>query len=101
MVFDARIGLYEDPPREEPQRFIQSVHDFFHYTQKIMFGFESFLSKHFDTPSWKKLCEAQDIAIEIGQKYVDKKIVELKGKLDNPEELLEENGSYSNFDVKS
>ncbi|XP_031571785.1 uncharacterized protein LOC116305923 [Actinia tenebrosa] len=91
MVFDARIGLYEDPPKEEPQRFIQSVHDLFHYTQQIMFGFENYLFKYFDTPSWKKLCKAQDIAIEIGQKYVDKKIAELKEKLDNPEELLEEN----------
>jgi hypothetical protein len=96
MVFDEKVGLYENPPREEPQRLIEAIHDFFHYTQQIEFGFENFLFKYFDTPSWKKLCDAQDVVIGIGQKYVDKKITELKEKLDhNPEELLEEKGTYS------
>ena len=77
MVFDVRIGLYNDPPKEEPLGFIEAVHDIFHYTQKLELGFDKFLLKFVDTTSFKKVQEAIDIILDIGQKYVDDKMEQL------------------------
>lgn len=95
MVFDSRIGLYEDPPQRDPMRFIKAVESLLESTQQVELGFENFLYNHFNTPSWKKLCEAQEVIIEIGQKYVDMKIETLKEKIHDSEGLLNEEGMYT------
>ncbi|XP_001637471.3 cytochrome P450 10 [Nematostella vectensis] len=90
MAFDTRIGLYEDPPKEDPKRFIECVHEFFEMTQNLELSMEKSFFEFMDTPSYKKFCRAQDDVMRIGQKYIDMKMVELEEMAKSPEEMLEE-----------
>ncbi|XP_078342285.1 1,25-dihydroxyvitamin D(3) 24-hydroxylase, mitochondrial-like [Oculina patagonica] len=79
LVFDSRIGLYDDPPSEEAMKFIQAVDDMFKCLGKLMLGFvEKNLLPYMDTPSFKKLSKSMDIQNEIGMMYINKKIKELE-----------------------
>lgn len=78
MVFDTRIGLYNDPPTEKAMTFIQSVDDAFKYMHNLMFGFvEKNLVPYINTPSFNKFSKAMDTGMEIGEMFVNKKIKEL------------------------
>ena len=77
-MFNTRVGLYEEPPREELLRFIQAVQDFFFYLHRLETGVERLLFQYIDTPSWKKFRSAQDTLIEVGQLYVDKTMKKLE-----------------------
>ena len=85
LAFDARLGLYEDPPKEEAMRFIQAVHDFFSLSHELFFSLSRRIAKHFDfdTPKVKKFFKTADILIETGEGFVDKKMRELKEMADN------------------
>jgi len=84
LAFDARLGLYEDPPKEEAMRFIQAVHDFFSLSHELFFSLSRRIAKHFDvdTPKLKKFFKAADIFIEVGEGFIDKKMKELKEMAD-------------------
>ena len=84
LAFDARLGLYEDPPKEEAMRFIQGIHDFFSLSQELFFSLPRRIAKRFDidTPKLKKFFKTSDILIEIGEGFVDKKMRELKEMAD-------------------
>lgn len=80
LAFDSRLGLYEDPPKEEAMRFITEVHNFFSISHKLFFSVSRRLGKNFsiDTPLLKKFFKTADTLIEIGEGFVDKKMNELK-----------------------
>ena len=80
LAFDARLGLYEDPPKEEAMRFIQEVHNFFAISQKLFFSIPRQIAKKFNigTPLLKKFFKTADVLIEIGEGFIDKKMRELK-----------------------
>ena len=84
VAFDARLGLYEDPPKEEAMRFIQAVHDFFSFSHDLFFSLSRRIAKRFDidTPKLKKFFKTGDTMIEIGESFVDKKMRELKEMAD-------------------
>ena len=84
LAFDTRLGLYEDPPKEEAMRFIQEVHNFFELSHKLFFSMSRRIAKSFniDTPLLKKFFKTGDALIEIGESFVDKKMRELKEMAD-------------------
>ncbi|KAL9959272.1 hypothetical protein ACROYT_G032582 [Oculina patagonica] len=91
LVFDSRIGLYDDPPSEEAVKFIQAVDDIFQCLHNLLFGFvEKNLLPYIDTPSFKKLSKSLDIQSEIGMMYINKKIKELE-EMANRDDKSQEN----------
>lgn len=84
VAFDSRLGLYEDPPKEEALRFIQGVRDFFSLSHDLFFSLSRRIAKRFDidTPKLKKFFKTGDILIEIGEGFVNKKMKELKEMAD-------------------
>lgn len=94
-MFDERVGLYEDPPREEALKFIKAANSHMNELGKLIFGFPFF--KYFDSPTFKRFCKAQDTAIAIGKKYVDRKLSALGDKVKSDNEDLENRGKL--FDL--
>lgn len=79
LVFDVRVGLYNDPPSEEAMRFIGAIHDVFQSLHAFVFGIlEKHLYHYVNTPNFVKLERAVDTSFEIGQGYIDKKMKDLK-----------------------
>ena len=79
MVFDTRVGLYNDPPSEEALRFIGSIHDTFQSLHAFVFGIvEKNLFQYMNTPNFVKLERALDTSFEIGRGYIDKKMKDLE-----------------------
>ena len=78
-VFDTRLGLYDDPPKKEAIRFINTVRDFSALSQQLLMNPASRIaSKYIDTPTFKKFLKTADDFVDIGQDLVNKKIRELK-----------------------
>jgi len=89
-VFDARIGLFDDPPSEQGTRFIQAVHDFFDNSHYLMMDVvERTLYSFAETPKFRKICQALDVTHEIGYKFVDDKIKELANMATRKDESQE------------
>ena len=79
VAFDARLGLYEDPPPEEALTFIKEVQNFFALTDKLLFSAPSrFARQYIDTPTLKKFHKCSDTILEIGLGFVEKKMKEIK-----------------------
>ena len=79
VAFDTRLGLYEDPPPQEALKFIEEVDNFFILSQKLMFNIPSRMArKYIDTPTFKKFLKSADAFLDIGQGFVNKKMMELK-----------------------
>ena len=79
LAFDARLGLYEDPPTEKAIIFINAVQDFFELSQKLLFQFtHRVLLPYIDTPTFKRFLKVSDVILDIGQSFVDKKMLEMK-----------------------
>ncbi|XP_068758984.1 cytochrome P450 10-like isoform X3 [Montipora capricornis] len=78
MAFDSRLGLYNDQPPKEALKYIRANHEFFTLSQKLIFSIPSNLVRpYMDTPTLKKFFKAADVALEIGNGFVNKKIKEL------------------------
>lgn len=79
LVFNARIGLYTDPPNKEALRFIQAVHDLFESLHVFVFGIvEKNLFQYVNTPNFVILSKATDVLNEIGWYYIDKNMQDLE-----------------------
>ena len=77
-MFDASIGLFDDPPSKKGTRFIQAVHDSFDNSHYLMFdAVERTFYSFANTPKFRKVCQALDVMNDIGYKFVDDKIKEL------------------------
>ncbi len=91
LVFDTRIGLYDDPPSEVAIKFIHAVHDTFASLHILLFGFveKSFLP-YMDTPAFKKLSKSLDTQNEVAMMYINKKMKELE-EMANSDDKSQEN----------
>lgn len=79
LAFDARVGLYNDPPSEEALRFIGSIHDIFQSLHAFVFGIvEKNLFQYMKTPNFVKLERASDTSLEITRGYIDRKMKDLE-----------------------
>lgn len=79
VAFDMRLGLYQDPPPVEALKFIEEFHNFFRLTHKLFFNVTSRLAwQYVDTPTLKAFLKCGDSIFDIGQKFVDRKMRELK-----------------------
>lgn len=102
LAFDARLGLYEDPPKDEAMRFIQGIHDFLSLSHQLFFSVSMRMAKrlNIDTPKLKKFFKTADVLIEIGESFVDKKMRELKEMADKGIDSSSDNqGTYKNSSV--
>lgn len=79
VAFDTRLGLYEDPPKQEALKFIEMVQAYFELTMKLALSIPSNMVRpYMDTPAMKKFLKAGDDILDIGQGFVDNKMRELK-----------------------
>ena len=89
--FDTRLGLYEDPPKQEALNFIKEVQNIFTLTHKLTFSLSSkIILKYMDTPTFKKFLKSADTILHMGQGFVAKKMRELK---DMAEKGIDPSGS--------
>lgn len=95
MVFDVRIGLYDDPPNKETVKMIEATKETFRLLGVLCRGLENVLFPFVTTPTYRKYCEVQDIAIDIGQRIVDNKVSELKKMAEEGEEFTKDGGKDS------
>ena len=92
MAFDVRIGLYDDPPNKETVKMIESTKESFRLLGVLCRGLENLLFPFVTTPNYRKYCEVQDMAIEIGQRIIDDKVSELKTMAEEGEEFTKDGG---------
>jgi len=80
LAFDARLGLYEDPPKQEALKFIEEVQNFLTLSHKLVFSITSRIAQQhgLDTPTFKKFVKCSDSMVHIGQGFVNKKMKELE-----------------------
>ena len=79
MAFDSRFGLYEDTPPQEALDFTKAVNDFFELSQQLLYSILNRVAlKYIDTPKYKKFSKNYDTILEIGQRFVEKKMMEVK-----------------------
>ena len=86
MAFDVRVGLYDDPPDKDTDKFVQATVDALALQGKLSRGWGSLFWKFFTTPTYRKFCEARDTSYAMSQKIVDKvgelkKMAEEEGRL--------------------
>ena len=90
-IFDSRLGLLDDPPRDEPERFVKATQDFLHYTQELRSGPPFY--KIMETPAWKGFCKASDFLIEAGKKYVEEKEKQLSERAAKEVDIPDKRGT--------
>ena len=93
VLFDLRVGHFDDPPNSEAAELGKVIKESFTLMGKLNGGLEWFLLKYtdFKTPTFNKFCEALDFIFSISSKYVDKAMTELKEMSDGPEEEFVDN----------
>jgi len=78
-VFDARLGLYENPPNEQGMTFIQALHSYLEHPQKLIFNpISKISSQYFETPTLKKFLNSADILYGTGKELVNRRRAELE-----------------------
>ena len=72
--------MFEDPPPQEALEFIEAVQNVLTLTHKLVFSIPSRIARQYgiDTPTFKKYMKSADAMVDIGQGFVDKKMIELK-----------------------
>ncbi|XP_073228382.1 1,25-dihydroxyvitamin D(3) 24-hydroxylase, mitochondrial-like [Porites lutea] len=79
VAFDSRFGLYEDTPPQEALDFTKAVNDFFELSQQLLYSILNRVAlKYIDTPKYKKFSKNYDTILDIGQRFVEKKMMEVK-----------------------
>ena len=79
VAFDTRLGLYDDPIPPETLQFINEVQNFFALSHKLIFSaVHRIAGPYIDTPLFKKFLKCADTILDIGQGFVEKKMMELK-----------------------
>ena len=78
-VFDARLGLYENPPNEQGMTFIQALHSYMEHSQKLVFNpISKISSQYFETPTLKTFLNSADILYGTGKELVNRRRAELE-----------------------
>ena len=72
--------MFEDPAPQEALKFIEAVQNIATLSHKLMFSAPSRIARQYgiDTPTFKKYIKCADTMVDIGQGFVDKKMIELK-----------------------
>ena len=70
VLFEERIGCFNDPPHARALEFIDSLAGFFKYQQPLMFGLPIY--KIFPTRAWRTFETYTDQLIKQGQQFVIK-----------------------------
>lgn len=72
--------MFEDPAPQEALKFIEAVQNVLTFTHKLVFSIPSRIARQYgiDTPTFKKYMKSADAMLDIGQGFVDKKMIELK-----------------------
>ena len=79
VAFDTRLGLYDDPIPPEALKFINEVQNFFALSHKLIFSAAHRIAgPYIDIPLFKKFLKCGDAILDIGQGFVEKKMMELK-----------------------
>ena len=94
MAFDSRFGLYEDTPPQEALDFTKAVNDFFELSQQLLYSLvlNRVALKYIDTPKNKKFSKNYDTILEIGQRFVEKKMMEVKDMTEKGIDLADAQG---------
>ena len=88
IVFDSRIGLFDDPLNSDAIEMVKAVSDSFKLMGKLNGGLESFLLKYtyYKTSTFKTMCDALDVILKTSYKLVDKTMKKLQEKADDVED---------------
>ena len=88
IVFDSRIGLFDDPLNSEAIEMVKAVSDSFKLMGKLNGGLESFLLKYtyYKTSTFKTMCDALDVILKTSYKLVDKTMKKLQEKAHDVED---------------
>ena len=93
VAFDSRFGLYEDTPPQEALDFTKAVNDFFELSQQLLYSILNRVAlKYIDTPKYKKFSKNYDTILEIGQRFVEKKMMEVKDMTEKGIDLADAQG---------
>ena len=87
IVFDSRVGLFDDPPNSEAVEMVKAINDSFKLMGKLNGGLESFLLKYtcYKTSTFKTMCDVLDVVVKTSYKLVDKTMKKLQEKADDVE----------------
>ena len=92
MAFDSRFGLYEDTPPQEALEFTKAVDDF-ELSQQLLYSILNPVAlKYIDTPKYKKFSKNYDTILDIGQRFVEKKMMEVKEMTEKGIDLADAQG---------
>ncbi|XP_053376953.1 probable cytochrome P450 CYP44 [Mercenaria mercenaria] len=89
-VFEERLHCLSSGPDSEVQKMIDANSDMFTLSAKMKFQLP--LYKMFETPTWKKLCMAEECVYKISERYLNEAISRISNLARNNE--LEE-GQYN------
>ena len=94
MAFDSRFGLYEDTPPQEALDFTKAVNDFFELSQQLLYSILNrvALTLYIDTPKYRKFSKNYDTILDIGQRFVENKMREVKEMTEKGIDLADAQG---------
>ena len=79
-MFDRRVGLFDDPPKERALQFVGAVQKFLEELGISLFGFPFY--KYFNnSPSFLRFSRADEDLLNLGKLYIDEKIKSLEEEL--------------------
>ncbi len=97
VTLDLRIGLYDDPPNKETVKMVKETEKFFMFMERLGGIWEGLLLwLGLSPPAYREFCQAEDIAIAIGQTIVNQKLRELNEMAYGEEEFVENQGANNN-----
>lgn len=95
VVFDLRVGLFNDPPNRETAEMVKAINESFVLMGKLNGGLERLLLQYtcFKSSTYKKLCDNLDAVLRIGHKFVNTRMKKLKEMAEGGEEFVENQGT--------
>ena len=94
VVFDLRVGLFDDPPNSDTAEMVKAINESFTLMGKLNGGAERLFLRYtsFKSSSYVKLCENLDTVLRIGHKFVNARVKKLQEMADGGEEFVENQG---------
>ena len=87
VLYNKRLGTFEEPPNPLAQRFYQSVCSMFEKTGYLMFVPPYY--KYFNTKTWQEYCQHWDTMFEIAGQLVVEGRHKLQHSIQNNREEME------------
>ena len=97
VVFDLRVGLFNDPPNDETVQMVKAINESFTLMGKLNGGFERLLLRYtsYKSSSYKKLCDNLDTVLRVGHGFVNERMKRLKEMADGGDEFVENQGTIN------